>query len=179
MSVTFQDFVRYPFSVADNVALGDIRRLHDTAAIVTAIEQAGATALIAELPDGINTLLGKQFEGGTDLSVGQWQRIAIARAFFRSAPFLVLDEPTAALDPRAERALFDSIYQLWRGRTALLISHRFSSVRAADRIIVLDHGRIVEQGTHKHLMRLDGHYAELFTLQADAYLDGHSTVRGK
>ena len=179
IAVIFQDFVRYPFSVADNVGVGDVARIGDLEAIRAAAAAAGATDLIEKLARGYETILGKQFEGGTDLSVGQWQRIALARAFFRSAPLLVLDEPTAALDPRAERALFDSMRELCRGRTVLLISHRFSSVRAADRILVLAHGRITEQGSHQELMTLDGQYAELFNLQASSYLgkDAHSSVR--
>jgi len=110
------------------------------------------------------------FEGGVDLSVGQWQRMALARAFFRDAPLIILDEPTAALDARAEHDLFESIRGLFVGRTVLLISHRFSSVRSADRIFVLRDGRLIEQGTHSQLMLERGHYAELFTLQAQAYL---------
>lgn len=177
VAVIFQDFVRYPFNVADNVGIGDVARLNDRAAIAAAAAAAGATEIIENLPQGLETVLGKQFDGGTDLSVGQWQRIALARAFFRSAPLLVLDEPTAALDPRAERALFDSMRDLSRGRTVLMISHRFSSVRAADRILVLENGRVTEQGSHHELMALGGQYAELFNLQASAYLgdDGDTT----
>jgi ATP-binding cassette subfamily B protein len=116
-------------------------------------------------------MLGPEFTGGTDLSIGQWQRLALARAFFRDAPFVILDEPTAALDPRAEHDLFERMGALLAGRTVLLISHRFSSVRSADRIYVLDQGRIVEAGSHEELLRRDGLYAELFTLQAGAYLE--------
>jgi ABC-type multidrug transport system fused ATPase/permease subunit len=117
-------------------------------------------------------MLGPEFLGGTDLSVGQWQRLALARAFFRDAPFIVLDEPTASLDARAEHELFEKLRTLLSGRTVLLISHRFSSVRSADRIYVLQSGRIVEEGTHDELMSENGVYAELFTLQAAAYRDG-------
>jgi ATP-binding cassette subfamily B protein len=116
-------------------------------------------------------MLGPEFEGGSDLSVGQWQRVALARAFFRDAPFVILDEPTAALDPRAEHELFERIRTLLAGRTVLLISHRFSSVRSADRIYVLDHGRVIEHGTHQALVDHRGRYAELFSLQAGAYQD--------
>jgi ATP-binding cassette subfamily B protein len=117
-------------------------------------------------------MLGPIFEGGQELSIGQWQRVALARAFFRDAPFIILDEPTAALDPRSEHRLFDRIRELTAGRSVLLISHRFSSVRAADRIYVLKQGQVVEQGSHHELMAEGGLYAELFTLQASAYLEG-------
>ncbi|MGH8908972.1 MAG: ATP-binding cassette domain-containing protein [Egibacteraceae bacterium] len=116
-------------------------------------------------------MLGPEFQGGTDLSVGQWQRVALARAFFRDTPFVIFDEPTAALDARAEHELFNRIRTLFAGRTVLLISHRFSTVRSADRIFVLADGHLTEQGTHTELMALDGRYAELFTLQASSYID--------
>jgi ATP-binding cassette, subfamily B, bacterial len=115
-------------------------------------------------------MLGREFAGGYDLSIGQWQRVALARAFFRDAPLVILDEPTAALDARAESRLFDRLRELLRGRSVLLISHRFSSVRSADRIYVLDEGRVVEHGSHDELMAAGGRYADLFTLQARAYL---------
>jgi ATP-binding cassette subfamily B protein len=143
----------------------------DDEAIRAAARQAGADDFIAKLPDGYDTMLGPEFRGGTDLSVGQWQRMALARAFFRGAAVVILDEPTAALDPRAERELFDRIRTLLAGRTVLLISHRFSSVRSADRIYVLEDGRVVESGDHEALMALGGLYADLFTLQAAAYKD--------
>jgi ATP-binding cassette subfamily B protein len=116
-------------------------------------------------------MLGTEFWGGYDLSIGQWQRIALARAFFRDAPFVILDEPTAALDARAESRLFDRIRVLLAGRAVLLVSHRFSSVRSADRIYVLEHGRVTASGTHETLMAEGGTYADLFRLQAAAYLD--------
>jgi ATP-binding cassette subfamily B protein len=169
--VVFQDFGQYLFPVADNIGLGRVEAIDDRPVIAQAARQAGAHEFIGRLPQGYDTMLGKMFEGGEDLSVGQWQRIALARAFFRDAPFVILDEPTAALDARAEHALFESIRTLFAGRTVLLISHRFSSVLAADRIFVLDDGRLVEEGTHAELMDAHGLYAELFALQAEAYRD--------
>lgn len=138
---------------------------------MVAARHAGADGFLAALPAGYDTVLGPEFSGGNDLSVGQWQRVALARAFFRDAPFIILDEPTAALDARAEHDLFQAIRSLCQGRSVLLISHRFSSVRTADRIYVLQGGRVVQHGSHDQLMHAGGLYADLFTLQAAAYLD--------
>jgi len=168
--VIFQDFARFHLPARDNIGLGRVEAVDDLDGIRGAARQSGAEEFLAALPAGYDTMLGPEFEGGTDLSIGQWQRIALARAFYREAPFVVLDEPTAALDARAEHDLFERIRSLLTGRTVLLISHRFSSVRTADRIYVLDHGRVVESGTHEDLMTHHGLYAELFTLQAAAYL---------
>ncbi|MDP8970938.1 MAG: ABC transporter ATP-binding protein/permease, partial [Actinomycetota bacterium] len=178
VALIFQDFARYTLPARDNIGLGRPEHIGDLAAIVAAAAQAGADSFLARLPDGYDTILGPEFEGGTDLSVGQWQRVALARAFFRDAPFVILDEPTAALDARAEHELFEHIRSLLRGRTVLLISHRFSSVRCADRIYVLKAGAVVEHGTHEELMARGGLYAELFGLQAAAYLesDGGSII---
>jgi ATP-binding cassette subfamily B protein len=170
MAVLFQDFGQYMFSVALNIGVGRVDAHEDRPAVVRAAREAGAHEFVERLPDDYDTPLGMVFEQGADLSVGQWQRIALARAFFRDAPFIILDEPTAALDARAESELFESIRGLFRGRTVLLISHRFSTVRTADRIFVLKAGRLHEQGTHEELMLQGGHYAELFQLQAAAYL---------
>lgn len=172
VAVIFQDFVQYELSAAENVGMGRHERADDDAAVEAAARTAGAHEFLSALPDGYATRLSRAWLGGSELSIGQWQRVALARAFFADAPFLVLDEPTAALDPRAEAELFTTIRSLAAGRTVLLISHRFSSVRAADRIFVLRGGRLVEAGPHDDLMAEDGHYAELFTLQAAAYLDG-------
>jgi ATP-binding cassette subfamily B protein len=175
IAVVFQDFAQYLFDAASNIGMGRVARRDDRAGIERAAREAGAHDFLTELPERYDTMLGKIFEGGVDLSVGQWQRIALARAFFRDAPLVILDEPTAALDARREHELFASMRALLRGRTVLLISHRFSSVLNADRIYVLKRGRIVEQGSHAELMRLNGLYAELFTLQAAAYLENAET----
>jgi len=172
VAVIFQDFVHYHLSARENVGVGDCARTEDLPAVVAAAVEAGADEFLASLPEGYETQLGREFEGGSELSVGQWQRVALARAFFRQAPFVILDEPTAALDARAEHELFERIRAVARGRTVLLISHRFSSVRSADRIFVLHQGHLAEQGSHDELIAAGGRYAELFTLQAAAYLDG-------
>jgi ATP-binding cassette subfamily B protein len=168
-AIVFQDFIRYALSARDNIALGRHERAADIAGIVRAAEQAGAHQDISALPEGYETLLGPAFIDGTDLSTGQWQRVALARAFFRDAPVVILDEPTAALDAKAEHELFTRIRELFAGRSVLLISHRFSTVRAADRIYVLREGSVAESGTHAELVALGGTYAELFTLQASPY----------
>jgi ATP-binding cassette subfamily B protein len=169
VAVLFQDFCKYLLDVHENIGVGRHERLAEPDSIRQAAEHAGADGFIKDLPQGYQTLLGPEFEGGYNLSVGQWQRMALARAFLRDAPLIILDEPTAALDARAEHELFDSMRTLFAGRTVLLISHRFSSVRSADRIFVLHKGQLVEQGTHDELIQLHGQYAELFTLQAAAY----------
>ena len=171
VAVIFQDFLRYHLSASDNIGLGSFERAGDRESIIGAAEQAGAADMISKLPSGYDTLLGPEFLGGIDFSVGQWQRMALARAFFRNAPFVILDEPTASLDARAEHELFQRIRSLLEDRTVLLISHRFSSVRTADRIYVLHEGRVVEEGTHEELVAQNGRYAEMFRLQAAAYLD--------
>jgi ATP-binding cassette subfamily B protein len=174
IAVVFQDFERYLLPARENVGLGRNERIDDFAGIRAASTRADADAFISDLPEGYETMLGREFAGGYDLSIGQWQRVALARAFFRDAPFVILDEPTAALDARAESQLFDRMRELLEGRSVVLISHRFSSVRSADRIYVMHDGRVVEEGTHDELMAADGLYAELFTLQARAYLDPKS-----
>jgi ATP-binding cassette, subfamily B, bacterial len=174
VAVIFQDFEKYLLPARENVGLGRNERIDDVEAIVAAAERADADDFLSTLPEGYETMLGREFAGGFDLSVGQWQRVALARAFFRDAPFVILDEPTAALDARAESRLFERMRELLEGRSVVLISHRFSSVRSADRIYVLHEGRVVEQGSHEELMERGGLYAELFSLQARAYLDPDS-----
>ena len=165
----FQDYVTYQATAAENIGLGNLADIADREAILTASRQAGSDELIAGLPQGYDTALGKWFDAGVNLSGGEWQKVALARAFMRDARILLLDEPTSALDAQAEYELFERIHSLTRGRTAVYISHRFSTVRRADRILFLEHGRLVEQGTHEQLMRLNGRYARLFRLQASAY----------
>jgi ATP-binding cassette subfamily B protein len=171
MAVIFQDFIRYRFTAQSNIALGLPDEDADEAAVRAAARDADADRFLSALPAGYETVLSKEYEGGTDLSLGQWQRVALARAFIRNAPFIILDEPSAALDARAEAELFERIRTLFTGRTVLLISHRFSTVRLADRIYVLSGGRVVEEGDHAALLRQAGLYAELFKLQASGYVD--------
>jgi ATP-binding cassette, subfamily B, bacterial len=170
IAVIFQDFQRYLLPARENIGMGRHARIDDVEAIVTAAERADAHDFLSGLPESYETMLGREFAGGFDLSIGQWQRVALARAFFRDAPLVILDEPTASLDARAESRLFDRMRELLEGRSVLLISHRFSSVRSADRIYVLEEGRVVEHGSHDELMAAGSRYADLFTLQARAYL---------
>jgi ATP-binding cassette subfamily B protein len=170
ITVLFQDYLQYHVSALDNVTFGRIEKPASLENAIAAARQAGAHEFLSALPRGYRTRMGLEFDGGSELSVGQWQRLALARAFFREGSFLILDEPTAALDPRAESDLFAQMRALSAGCSVLLISHRYSSARSADRIYVLDEGRIVESGSHGQLMALNGHYAELFNLQAAAYL---------
>jgi ATP-binding cassette, subfamily B, bacterial len=169
VAVIFQDYARYWLTAADNVGIGAPQNARQRDRVDGAAAEAGAKGFIAALPDGYETLLGPAFVGGSDLSGGQWQRLALARAYFRDAPLLILDEPTASLDPRGEYEVFQQVRRLAAGRTVVLISHRFSSARAADRILVLDGGRLVEEGPHDELVARGGLYAELFSLQAASY----------
>jgi ATP-binding cassette subfamily B protein len=169
MGAVFQDFVRYQFTAAENVGLGHPERLEDRAAIEVAADAGGAKQVIDALPQKFDTMLGGWFEKGHELSGGQWQKLAIARAFMREAEVLILDEPTAAIDAEAEVALFERFKTLAKDRTAIIISHRFSTVRMADRIAVLEGGRLTELGGHDSLLARDGRYAKLFTLQAQGY----------
>jgi ATP-binding cassette subfamily B protein len=169
LAVVFQDFVHFQLTVRENVALGALDHLDDLDRIREACIRSGASSVVEELPQGYDTVLGRQFEGGVELSGGEWQKIALARAFIKDAPVVILDEPTAALDPRSEFELYRRFAELMRGKTVLLISHRLSAARMADRILVLEHGRIVEEGTHESLMTRGGRYAELYRMQASHY----------
>jgi len=169
ISVIFQDYTRYQLSVQDNIWLGNIELPTTSERMVEAACQSGADAVIQTLPQGYKTLLGKWFKGGEELSGGQWQKIALARAFLREAQLVVLDEPTSAMDAKAEAEVFQTFRDLMRDRSALLITHRLSTVKMADRIHVMDQGEIVESGTHDQLMALRGTYAHLFEIQARNY----------
>ena len=169
MGVIFQDFVRYNFTAADNIAAGRIEARKDRARVVRAAERSQADGVIERLPQGYDQMIGKRFKNGVELSGGEWQKIAIARAYMRDAQVLILDEPTAALDARSEYEVFRRFKELSQGKTVLIISHRFSSVRMADRIVVLADGQVEAAGTHEELVAQPGRYAELFELQAAGY----------
>jgi len=169
MGVIFQDFVRYNLNAGDNIAVGKIAARDDLARIDRAAKSSQADEVIAKLPAGYRQMIGKRFKNGVELSGGEWQKIAIARAYMREAAVLILDEPTAALDARAEFEVFQRFKELSSGKTAILISHRFSSVRMADRILVLADGAIEASGTHDELLAQSGRYSELFELQAAGY----------
>ncbi len=168
ISVTFQDFARYFLTAKENIALGD-RKFHDFEKVQDAAQQAGADEFIEQLPEKYDTILGKWFETGQELSVGEWQKVALARAFFRDSQILVLDEPTSAMDAKAEAKLFERFHQLTKGRMAILISHRLSTVKMVDRIYVVDHGEIIESGSHEELMEIQGSYAEMYEIQSRHY----------
>ena len=169
VAVIFQDYGQYQMTAAENIGFGDSGRLDDRPAIVDAARSAGAEEFIERLPLQYDNRLGSEYYGAANISQGQWQRVALARAYFRDSPFIILDEPTAALDAKAEAALFRSVRDLYQSRSVLLITHRFSSARSADRIYLLDQGRVIEEGTHQELMVLGGRYAEMFKLQAASY----------
>lgn len=165
----FQDFIKYQFTFKENVIFGDLTKKNNLLAIKDAIQKAGADSYLKDLPKGMDQIVGKTFEEGVDLSGGQWQKLALARAFFRDAPILILDEPTSAIDAKAEYEIFQKVGELQKDKSVIIISHRFSTVRNADRILVLDGGKIVEEGNHESLMKKSGLYAELFNIQAQGY----------
>jgi len=169
IGVIFQDYLRYQMRVSDNIAVGNIDEKENKPRIVSSAEQSLAADLIAKLPAGYEQMLGKRFQEGVELSGGEWQKVALARAYMRDAQVLILDEPTSALDARAEFEVFQRFAALTKGKTAVLISHRFSTVRMEDRILVLQHGHLMESGTHEALIAKNGMYAELFNLQAKGY----------
>jgi ATP-binding cassette subfamily B protein len=169
IGVIFQDFMRYEMTARENIAMGRIEVPHTQAGIEYAAEKSLASGVVAHLQGGYDQMLGRRFEGGVDLSGGEWQKIALARAYLRDAQLLILDEPTAALDARSELEVFDRFAELTLGKMALLISHRFSTVRMADRIVVLEGGRLVEEGSHAQLLALGARYAAMFEMQAANY----------
>ncbi len=171
IGAVFQDFVRYQFTASENIGLGNPEHVDDRARVEEAARRAGAMDVVDGLPRGLDTVLGGWFEAGHEISAGQWQKLAVARAFMRDAEVLVLDEPTASIDAEAEHELFLRFRELAAERTAIVISHRFSTVRIADRIAVLHGGRLEEIGTHRELVDRGGRYAHLFSLQAQGYLD--------
>ena len=173
----FQDFARYSISFAENVGAGDAERVGDREAVAAAMRKAKADAIAEYLPDGADTLLGRDFEGGVDLSGGQWQRVAIARAFMGDKPILILDEPTSQLDPMAESLLYSEFMEVSEGRTAIFITHRLGSTVIADRIVVVEDGRVAQSGTHGELMERGGLYAEMFNAQKQWYIKDGEEAR--
>ncbi len=169
IGVIFQDFVRYDWTAGDNIAVGRIEQRDEKPRVEQSAEMGMARAVIEKLPGGFDQMLGRRFSEGVELSGGEWQKVALARAYMRDAELVILDEPTAALDARAEYEVFRRFSELTEGKMAVLISHRFSTVRMADRILVLEKGRLVEDGSHEELLALGGRYAELFSLQAEGY----------
>lgn len=170
IGVIFQNFVRYQFTVGENVGVGDVDYMEDEARWEVAAEKGMARPFIESMPEGFGTQLGRWFKGGQELSGGQWQKIALSRAFMRTgADILVLDEPTAAMDAEAEVQIFDHFRTITQNQMVVLISHRFSTVRMADTIVVMSGGELIEQGTHEELLQLGGRYARLFSIQAAGY----------
>ena len=169
IGIIFQDYIRFQLKAGENIAIGNIGALEDSLAIEEAAQKSLADTVVDTLPERYDQILGKRFAKGVDLSGGQWQKIALARAYMRDAQLLILDEPTAALDARAEHEVFQRFSELIEGKAAVIISHRFSTVRMADRILFLEHGQLLELGSHEELIAKDGKYAELFHLQAQGY----------
>ncbi len=169
MSVVFQDFSKFNLTLRENIAIGDLTKIDREAEIWKAIKNSNLNQVLEKLPNKLDQMLGKIFNGGTDLSGGEWQKVALARAFLRDSPIVILDEPTASLDPRSEHEVFQSFIELSKDKTVFLITHRLSSVKMADKIVVLKDGEIVEVGTHSELIKKQGYYYELYKLQAEKY----------
>jgi ATP-binding cassette subfamily B protein len=168
--VIFQDYIQYEMSVRNNIGFGRVEDIDDDDRVRTAARASGAAQVVEGLDGGYDAVLGRHFEDGNQLSGGQWQKVALARAFMRSAPVVVLDEPTSSIDAKAETEIFGRLRDIAGNATSLLIAHRFSTVRIADKILVIEDGRLIEEGTHAELLRAEGHYAYLFNLQAAGYL---------
>ena len=169
ISVVFQDYSRYQLTARENVWLGNINIVPDQHQLESAVHKAGLHPVISRLPNGYDTLLGNIFEGGHELSIGEWQKVALARAFLHDGNIIVLDEPSSSLDPRSEYEIFDRFHQLTKGKMAILISHRLSTVKMVDRIHVLHSGAIVESGPHEELLRENRIYHQMFEAQAQRY----------
>jgi ATP-binding cassette subfamily B protein len=169
MGVIFQDFMRFEMTARENIAVGRVDQPHNQEDIDDAAHKSLADTVVKKLAGGYDQILGRRFEGGVELSGGEWQKIALARAYLRDADLLILDEPTAALDARSELEVFERFAELTQGKMALLISHRFSTVRMADRIVVLSNGQLIEEGNHQDLMTRNGVYAGMFEMQAASY----------
>jgi ATP-binding cassette subfamily B protein len=169
IGVIFQDFMRYEMTARENIAVGRVEQMHTSEEIESAAEKSLASGVVERLRGGYDQMLGRRFEGGVDLSGGEWQKLALARAYLRDAQLLILDEPTASLDARSELEVFERFAELTFGKMALLISHRFSTVRMADRIVVIEGGRLVEEGSHSQLLAAGGRYAAMFEMQAASY----------
>jgi ATP-binding cassette subfamily B protein len=169
MGIIFQDYLKYQMTFSQNIAVGKITEINNIELIKKAARESLADTLVKKLPNEYEQWLGKRFNDGVELSGGEWQKVALARAYMKDAQVLILDEPTAALDARAEYEVFQRFAELTKGKSAVLISHRFSTARLADRILVLDNGMILESGTHEELLHSNGRYAELFKLQAKGY----------
>ena len=169
MGVIFQDFMRYEMTARENIAVGRVEEINNLELLETAARKSMADGIVGKLPERYEQMLGRRFDRGVDLSGGEWQKVALARAYLRDAQMLILDEPTAALDARSELEVFRRFSELAADKTALFISHRFSTVRMVDRIVVLSNGKIVEEGNHAQLSSLGGLYAEMFEMQASSY----------
>ena len=169
IGVIFQDFMRYEMTARENISIGKVGDASDLEKITKAARKSMAAPVIERLQFGYEQMLGRRFDGGVDLSGGEWQKIALARAYLRDSQLLILDEPTASLDARSEREVFRRFSELTQGKMALLISHRFSTVRMADRILVLEDGKIAEEGCHSELVQLGQRYSKMFELQAASY----------